>query len=145
MESVGNLFISYTDTVQEKSKIKSLRTFLIKELYELYISQPERTQKENRLRYKSWMIQHHPQATKRIGFSKQAYDSYKSEFKKAKLLPLERYIPTFSDKFFAIKMAHLKGEEGIETLQYMISVAKDIGHRDGNVAAYILGSIKVVN
>lgn len=143
MESASKLFGIYTDKIQEKDKIKSIRTSLIKQLYELYTSQPEKRQKENSLRYKKWMAATHPECVRKAGFSLERYNSHKTDFKKEKLPPLERYIPTFSDKFFAIKMSHLKGQEGIETLQYMISVAKDIYHREGNVASYILGSIKV--
>lgn len=125
-------------------KSRSPRNELLKQLYKLYVSQPEQTKKENSLRYKSWMTLNHPDCVRKAGFSLERYNSHKSSFKKSKVPPLERYIPIFSEKFFAIKMAHLKGEDGLETLRHMISVARDIKNRDGNVAQYILGSIKVV-
>jgi hypothetical protein len=144
MESVSELFKdSIVFAPRRAGRNTSIRNDLLKQLYALYTSQPEETKKENRRRYHNWVRVHYPEVCRKIGFSQKLYDSHKAEFRKAKLLPLERYIPTFSEKFFAIKMCFFKGEEGNDTLRYMISVARDKLHRNENVAAYILGSIKV--
>lgn len=142
MQDAKSLFANFSVENMPIEKSRSPRNALLKEIYSLYVSQPEKTKEENRKRYHQWVRVHHPEVCRKVGFSKKLYDSHKAEFKSAKLLPLERYMTTFSERFFAIKMSLFKGEEGRETLQYMISVAKDKFNRKENVAAYILGSIK---
>lgn len=144
MEPAGNLFANFDIEIIGTETSRNSRNSLIKKLYELYLSQPAETKKENQRRYHDWVRIRHPEVCKKHGFSKERYGSYKGEFKKSRLPPLERYIPTFSVRFFAIRMSHLKGDEGRETLEYMISVATDILNRKGNVASYILGSIKAI-
>ena len=116
----------------------------IKQLYALYLSQPEETRKENRKRYHQWVRLHYPEVCRKNGFSKEKYDSYKDEFRTAKLPKELRYLKPLNEKLFALRFSHLKGEDGIDTMRYMISVAKEKLHRGEKVGAYILGSLKVV-
>lgn len=138
MESASTLFEQFVPTKSSLSE----RTELIKILYELYRIQPERTREENKKRYIEYLRLHHPEVLRKNGFSKERYNSYKSEFRKAKLSFDKKLIIPLTARYFAIKLSVFTGQEGIETLQYMISVSRDIGHRNGNIAAYILGSIK---
>lgn len=140
MESASSLFLDYSVKTETS---RSPRNALLKVLYSLYVSQPEETKKENRRRYHEYVRLHHSEVCRKIGFSKERYNNFKSEFKSAKLPALEKFIPIFSEKYFAIKMAHIKGDEGLETLSYMISIARDKLNREENVASYILGSIKI--
>lgn len=144
MESAGHLFMEFSIPFESTPSKKSVRGELLGQLYELYTCQPEETIKENRKRYHAWVRIKYPLDCVKSTFSKIQYNSHKTEFKKEKLPYEECYIPTLSLKYFCIKMAHIKGDEGNDTFRYMVSIAKDIRNRKGNVAKYILGSIKVV-
>lgn len=119
-------------------KSRSKRAELLKELYQLYVSQPEENRKENRKRYHAFVRLHDPAVCKKAGFNKERYDQYKDVFKKAKLPKELKYVTYLSEKVFAIKMSHCD-QDGLEIL---ISKARDAKWRGYCVAKTILGSIK---
>ncbi len=134
MESIATISFDFQPVTA-----RSQRTALIQELYSLYTSQPDENKKENRKRYYAWVRLNHPNVCKKAGFSKERYDSFKPEFKKAKLPKEQKFVTYLSPSFFAIKLSHIPTED----LHYLISRARDVSHRKGCVAAMILGSIKV--
>jgi len=137
MQLVGDtlLNISFEFPVE---KSRSKRSDLLKQLYELYTSQPEINRKENRKRYHSFVRLHDPAVCKKAGFNKERYDQYKDLFKKAKLPKEQKYITYLSEKVFAIKMSHVDSD-GLEIL---ISKARDTKWRGYCVAKTIMGAIK---
>lgn len=139
--SISEIKFDFTPVESAKSK----RNALLKELYSLYISQPEINRKENRKRYHEYMREKHPEFVKKAGFNKAKYDSFKDEFRKAKLPKEKKCVSYITEERFWPRFTHLKGEEGTRALNHMISVSRDKLHRGELVAKYILGSVKYVD
>lgn len=137
MEFAGELFstIVYEAPVE---KPRSKRADLLKQLYELYTSQPEENRKENRKRYHQWVRLHYPAVCRKAGFSKEKYDSYKPEFRTAKLPKELKFVSYLSEKVFAIKLSHCD----LDGLEILISKARDAKWRNYCVAKTIMGAIK---
>lgn len=123
---------------------RSRRNELLRELYQLYTSQPDYNRKENRKRYLQWMKKTHPECCKKSTFNASVYNGFKDAFKRAKLPPGERFMSYLPESKFWIKFTHLKGESGLDAIRYMVSVGRDKLHRGDNVAQYIIGSVKYV-
>ncbi len=142
MLSIAEIKFDFQPTVEAKSS----RNELLAQLYQLYVSQPELTRKENRSRYHEYVRVHHPEVCKKSGFDKRRYDTFKEEFKKAKLTIDKKFLGYVKENSFGWwgKFSHLKGEDGNRALEHMISVAKDKVWRKENVAMYIMGSVKYV-
>lgn len=132
---------SITFVIPEASTKKgNSRNSALHELYELYISQPDENRKENRKRYHQWVRIHHPEVCKKAGFSKVAYDSFKPEFKTAKLPKEQKFLSYAKEDSFAWwgKFSHCSEDD----IRYMISRARDYYNRGFNVAMYIMGATK---
>lgn len=104
-----------------KSKIENLgknklsqRSFLVKELYEVYLLE---NKFENYHRYLAWLKKEKKKKT----------DETVREFKKVKLPKEKKYIKPFNIKFFVMKLAHIKTPD----LYYLCSVKRDIMNRKG--------------
>lgn len=136
MISIADIDITFTPTVTTTSN----RNQLLKDLYSLYISQPEINRKENRKRYHAWVRRTHPEVCKKAGFSKELYDSFKPAFKKAKLSKEEKFLKYITEDRFWFWFSHVD-RDGLEKL---ISEARDASWREFNVAQLIMGSVKYV-
>ena len=104
---------------------KSNRASLLKQLYALYISQPEINKAENRKRYRYWMGKNHKDLVKKDGFDPVKYASFKDAFKKAKLPKEEKFISYIREDRFWYFFSHCD----IDGLQKLISESRDILHR----------------
>lgn len=148
MESIANISFDF-----KKETARSNRSALLKELYQLYISQPDEKRKENIRRYHEWVRLHYPSVVKKAGFSKERYAQYKDEFKSAKLPKEQKFLKYFKETDYGwwSRFSHLKNDD----LEFMVSRAKDILNRYERaskedkgkylVAAYILGSVKATS
>lgn len=146
MESISQ-YISIAPTITAKSN----RNYLLKQLYQLYISQSEINKKENRKRYHEYMRSHHRDLCLKATFSKEKYDSIKPEFKKAKLPAQQKFLTYIKEDRFWYFFSHCD-TDGLEKL---ISESKDILHRyemanweDKEkyvVSRHIMGSVKWKN
>lgn len=126
-------------TVSDSKKKQNVRAELLNQLYDLYLSECERTFPiSNKKRYYAYIRLHHPTALAK----KEEYNSHKNEFRSAKLPDHKKFLKPIksNDYLWWGRFSHLKGEEGNECLSLMVSEAKDISNRKGNVIAYILGA-----
>ena len=136
MESIADIqFVFPAETA------RSNRNALLKQLYELYVSQPEINRKENRKRYHAFVRLHCPAVCKKAGFDKEKYFAFKDEFRKAKLPKDQQFVKYIPENRFWFKFTHIPTED----LNYVISVARDKYNRGSCVAQYIMGSVKVVD
>ncbi len=124
--------------LQGKKQRLSHRTSVVKELYDLYTSQPQLLYEENRKRFYYWVKNNHPEALKDTR-NKSLFATLRWHFERAKLPPAQKYFDFMSPRYFAIKLSHCD----LDTLYYMLSIAKDKRWRGENIAQYLLGSIKV--
>jgi len=98
------------------------RQFVLKEIYELYLSDELHRKKANWTRFCIW-----------CRTNKKGKESL-AEFKKSK-----QFIKPITAKLLAIKLAHIPTKD----LYYMKSVAVDKKNRNEDIGAWILGSIKI--
>lgn len=116
-------------------KKQDTRKELLNELYNLYATEQDN---KNRINYYRYIRVHHPAALSK----EEDYYKYKDEYRTAKLPENIKYSPLIKkgDYLWWGRFSHLKGEDGIECLNTMLSECKDIKHRKGNLIAYILGA-----
>jgi hypothetical protein len=134
-----------------KETARSYRNSLLKQIYELYTSQPEINRKENRKRYHAWVRLAHPDVCKRHDFSPVRYSSFKSAFRSAKLPKEERFLSYIKEDRFWFFFSHCD----TDGLELILSNTKDIKHRYDMaswedkekyiVSRYILGVRKYVD
>ncbi len=135
MQSISTISFDFpTETA------RSNRNALLKELYEQYTSQPEVRQKENRKRYYAFLRLNHRDILRKDKLTEELWNHYKSEFRKSKLPSDQKYIEVIAEKNFWYFFSHIPTED----LNFIISCAKDVGHRGGNVASFIMGSRKSI-
>jgi len=139
MQSISDFtFEIATETLPEKKE--NTRQALLRELYALYLSYVNKDyQIKNRKRYYRYIRLHYPAALS----EKEKYNSYKQEFRTAKLPDHQKYLsPLKSDDYLWWgRFSHLKGEEGLEQLRTVISNVKEmIALEKKNVDVYILSS-----
>lgn len=138
MQSISNVqFEIATEILPEKKE--NTRRELLAQLYNIYLNHVNKDyQIKNRKRYYRFVRLHYPTALS----EKEKYNSYKNEFRTAKLPDHQKYLsPIKSDDYLWWgRFSHLKGEDGLEQLRTVISECKDKEHRGEDVALYILGS-----
>lgn len=139
VKSAGELFAELIPKTALPEKKQNVRKELLNELYTLYLNHANKELRiRNRKRYNYYIRLHHPTA-----LSKESdYNSFKDEFRNAKLDAHKKYLSPIksSDYRWWGKFTHLKED----ALRHMISVARSMEHRKGNVSSYILGATKAV-
>lgn len=137
MQSIATIDFSFPT-----QSASSRRNELLNELHAIYTEYAQSFPQRNKKRYYAFMKKYHPQA-----MTPESYNNFKDEFKKAKLPDHQRFLKYVksSDFLWWGKFSHLKGEEGIEAIAFMISVARDKLNRGECVATYIFGSVKSVD
>ncbi len=116
-------------------RVLSTRAEYIEELYQLSVSQPYETTKENRRRYHEWVRKNHPTVCRKNGFNKDSYISFKPEFKAAKLPKEQKYLKPHrlltekelkaAKKALAMRLCRVPTSD----LPHMVSTSRDILHR----------------
>ena len=138
MESIASIHISIPTPLPEKKE--NTRQELLRVLYELYLKHADKELRiRNKKRYNYYIRVHHPTA-----LSKESdYNSFKNEFRNAKLPDHKKYLSPIksSNYLWWGRFTHLKED----ALRHMVSVARSIEHRKGNVSGYIFGSVKAVD
>ncbi len=119
---------------------RSKRSSLLKDLYQLYISQPDVQKKENLIRYRNYLRVHHPTVLRKSTFNRFDFEAFKEEFKKAKLPKDQKCITYVKESRFWYFFSHIPTDD----LPYIISVARDKIHRGECVSKYLLGSVKSI-
>ncbi len=122
-----------------KETAKNIRSAILNDLHAVYTEYAQDFSVKNKKRYFAYLKYKHPEVLKSGEFYK-----YKEEFKKAQLPDHQRFIEYIKKEDFRFwgRYSHLKGEEGNDSLRYMVSVARDKLHRKENVAQYVFGAVK---
>lgn len=117
-------------------KKQNVRQELLNELYQLYL---EACNKEyywkNKKRYNAYLRIHHPTLLRK-GVTKEEYYKYREDFKKAKLPNHQIFLKPYSEQEHMWYKRFNKNNQ--QEIREMISNARTITHRKGNVIAYIL-------
>lgn len=121
---------------------RSQRGAILNDLHEIYTEYAQSFPTKNKKRYYAYLGLHHPRVLKEAR-TKEEYDKFKPVFKKAKLTEAFRHLEYIKKSDFRYwgRFSHLKEEEGNESLRFMVSRARDILNRNGNVAAYVFGAV----
>lgn len=136
--------LNVTDSSFRKNDVpvkkQNVRKELINELYQIYLQECNKEYYvKNKKRFYAYCKRTHPDGLE----DRRVYESYKSEFRAAKLPEHQKYLKPIdsNDGAWWYRFSHLKGEEGNECLRVIISTAKEMKTLNkGNVISYILGS-----
>lgn len=128
--NVSDFVTSITPSVGKK---KNERQILLNELYQLYLDACNKEYYwKNKKRCYAYLRLHHPKAFT----NKESYTNGKELFRKANLPQHQKYLtPYKEDEHMWYKRFNTKKKQEIREI---ISNAKDIKNRKGNVIAYIL-------
>jgi hypothetical protein len=146
MISISEIDITLTPVETARSN----RNALLKQLYQLYISQPDIQRKENKRRYFNYLKKYR-KGVLRKDMTEAEWNAHKEEFKKKKLPKEEKFISYIKEDRFWYFFSHCD----IDGLEKLVSEAKDILHRyemanwdDKDkyvVSRFIMGSVKHVD
>lgn len=130
MDIPKDLLDKYT---QQPRGANSERSSVIESMYLIYKAQKRYRDHENWKRFGAWRKANRLPATPEI----------KERFKKETVRKTGGYIEEDTKQRFAIRLAHLKGDQGVSDLYYCLSVMKDLHMRNANAVRWLFGAIKV--
>jgi len=119
-------------------KKQNTRKDLLNELYQQYLKACNKEYYwKNKKRCYAYLRLHHPETLK----NKESYTNGKELFRKAKLPEHQKYLTPYAEDSYQWYKRFNKSKQ--VDIREMISNARSIGHRKGNVIAYILSAGKL--